>query len=105
VYSRSGGDCANAREKVGNHMLTTQPVFTGVMNPTKVDDNLLNRELYPYPPTSTTGGIVATPTQMRMGGGMGVLAQDTSNSIVVYPELHPMYAILLIAVVLWVFGR
>ena len=80
-------------------MIVTQNGFTGVMNPAGVDDNLLNRELYPYPPISTTGGIVATPRDMRMGD------LGDSGRVNGYPGIHPLAAILLIAVILWVFGR
>jgi hypothetical protein len=79
-------------------MIVTQNGFTGVMNPTGVDDNLLNRELYPYPPISTTGGVVLTPHQM----GLGDLGGDRVNQL---GGIHPLAAILLIVVILWVFGR
>jgi hypothetical protein len=80
-------------------MIVTQNGFTGVMNPAGVDDNLVKRQLYPYPPIATTGGIVATPAQMRMGD------LSDGNRVNILPEIHPLAAILLIAVILWVFGR
>jgi hypothetical protein len=80
-------------------MIVNQPGFTGVMNPAGVDDNLVKRQLYPYPPIATTGGIVATPRQM----GMGDLGDG--GRVNPLPEIHPLAAILLIALVLWVFGR
>jgi hypothetical protein len=81
-------------------MIVNQSGFTGMMNPAGVDDNLTSRQLYPFPPIATTGGIVLTPHQMRMAG-LG----DEGDRVNMLPEIHPLAAILLIAVILWVFGR
>ena len=80
-------------------MIVNQKGFTGVMNPASVDDNLISRQLYPFPPIATTGGIVATPHQMRMG------SLDNSGVVVVGQGVNTWAAILLIVAVLWVFGR
>ena len=83
-------------------MIVNQKGFTGVMNPAGVDDNLVSRQLYPFPPIATTGGIVATPNQMKMGN----LGDDGDRvNMEMGQGIHPIAAILLIVMVLWVFGR
>lgn len=72
-------------------MIVSSPGSTNVMVPTKVDDNLLDRSLFPGWPLATTEYYAATPRELGLSG----LGQGSS---------HFLLALIILGLV-WYFGR
>ena len=94
-------------------MIVTSNGFTGVLQPPTSTDKLVNRELFPGYPVSTTDGWVITPAMLHQTGmaGLGDVQTQTHVSnragLVGLPTdlTQTLIAIVVIGALLYVFGR